>query len=445
MTLIEAVREGDADRVRALIHEGASLDAVDRYGRTALHHAVIDGRGDLVALLLGAGADVEAKDHPRGETPLMLACGPVPALGGDLGLVRQLIEGGADVNAVDRRGARPVYSLVRWNSESALRLLGEAGGELEPPGPDASPLTVALREGYVESAKYLLAQGCTPGPLALLDALTPREASASIVRLLLSSGVDVNVAGASDVRPLHVAAERGLTEVVDLLLQAGADITAEDLHGARAVHRAAMRGHTSLVVRFEDEWRRAFPERPLAELVSVTAIDRASGIDGAKRGKFLALDGHRGSLFYLLGLRDDEAGALRVLSDSFGMQRPPVGPLVIVKVEGVGRPDSVPNLRLVDSHARRLRGGDPVWFEQASSWGPGIGHYWERFPTEPVGATARLAVIDAEPAPSSEGGRWFRAELVRVLSYADGLCIAWEELRTGATNEVAGSDQLWPP
>lgn len=62
--------------VRALIDMGASLHAVDEYGRSALHFAVRRGHVGAVGVLLKLGAKVNLQAHPafgRREAALHLA------------------------------------------------------------------------------------------------------------------------------------------------------------------------------------------------------------------------------------------------------------------------------------------------------------------------------------------------------------------------------------
>jgi ankyrin repeat protein len=69
-----AVREFRVDVAKYLIENGANVNARDIHGNTPLSHAVFEsrGRGDMIALLLSAGADKSLKnDH--GVSPQELA------------------------------------------------------------------------------------------------------------------------------------------------------------------------------------------------------------------------------------------------------------------------------------------------------------------------------------------------------------------------------------
>ena len=70
--LIEAVKRGKLPIVVAFLEKGASANARDRQGGTALHWAVGGGHPEIVSLLLERGADAAAKDS-HGLTPLDVA------------------------------------------------------------------------------------------------------------------------------------------------------------------------------------------------------------------------------------------------------------------------------------------------------------------------------------------------------------------------------------
>lgn len=68
----QAVAAGDAARLAELLERGAEVDALDRYGQTALMLAARNGHFEAVHTLVDAGADLDhtAKHH---LSALMLA------------------------------------------------------------------------------------------------------------------------------------------------------------------------------------------------------------------------------------------------------------------------------------------------------------------------------------------------------------------------------------
>jgi len=70
MTLFRAITEGDLARVRDLIDGNPSLvSARDAGGATPLHWAAWHGNREMIELLTGVGADVNAYDRQYGATP----------------------------------------------------------------------------------------------------------------------------------------------------------------------------------------------------------------------------------------------------------------------------------------------------------------------------------------------------------------------------------------
>ena len=91
--LMRAALDGNTERVRELINQGADVNQRDDNGRTALMFAVVNRHSETVKVLLEHGADVNAKSN-QGGTALMGA-----AMNGELGMVQALLDKGADLDA----------------------------------------------------------------------------------------------------------------------------------------------------------------------------------------------------------------------------------------------------------------------------------------------------------------------------------------------------------
>ena len=173
--LIEAARSGDADDVRALLERGAGIAARDGSGATALVAAAYGNHVEAARLLIGAGADVNAKDSTE-QSAYLIATSEV---GDDSALLELTLDGGADVNAKDS-----------YNGTGLIR---------------------AADRGYVRIVRRLLETEIDVdhvnrlGWTALLEAIIlggGDERHTETVRVLVDGGVDVDLADRDGVTPL---------------------------------------------------------------------------------------------------------------------------------------------------------------------------------------------------------------------------------------------------
>ncbi len=112
-----AARRGDTQAVSELLRAGVDVNAVTRYGVTALTYASRHGHTAVVKLLLDAGANVNAADRFYHGTPLSAA-----ASEGHAEIVRLLLAHGAQ----HRDGA--LENAIYSGSEEIVAAILEAGG-----------------------------------------------------------------------------------------------------------------------------------------------------------------------------------------------------------------------------------------------------------------------------------------------------------------------------
>ncbi len=178
----------DADLIRTvelLVAHGARLNTVTPYGESALSVATNNGRFDVAAALLAAGAD----PAPLAWSPLHRAV----ALG-TADDVRAELAGGADLAARDR-----------W---------------------ERTPWLLGVAVGNVEKVRLLLAAGsdrrdrgrCGKPPLAY----AAEADDAVMLRSLLAAGFDPDQPSDSGETAVMAAVERGHLDAVGVLVAAGA-------------------------------------------------------------------------------------------------------------------------------------------------------------------------------------------------------------------------------
>lgn len=117
-----AAEAGCGEVVGVMLRVGVEAGLVDRGGHTALY-AVANGCGgeggpEVVRLLIGAGADVNACGGVMRATPLHMA-----ARRGHVGIAEALLAGGADAGARDKNGVTPWERAVRCRKAEVAALL----------------------------------------------------------------------------------------------------------------------------------------------------------------------------------------------------------------------------------------------------------------------------------------------------------------------------------
>jgi len=108
---------------RLASHQNASLEAADRDGLTALHLAVINGRGHpraklaLVRCLLAAGARADGAADNQGDTALHNAC-----LRGSHSIAELLLRRGASPLRANDAGDTPLHTVARYGGAERRRI-----------------------------------------------------------------------------------------------------------------------------------------------------------------------------------------------------------------------------------------------------------------------------------------------------------------------------------
>jgi uncharacterized protein len=132
LDLPEAAATGDVARLRELLGSDHAAAAKERAnsrsadGWPLLHLAAAFADRETVLTLLNAGADVRQVS----ETPMRNeALHALLALSKDADVTRLLIERGADVNAAQTAGYRPLHQAAVAGREDLVRMLLDAGAD----------------------------------------------------------------------------------------------------------------------------------------------------------------------------------------------------------------------------------------------------------------------------------------------------------------------------
>jgi len=303
--LMLAVRENHPDAVELLLRLGATVDASTRSGpipdfvppckgtgcgsegvginrgglpdrgrrnaarggMTPLLYAARDGRRQIAAMLIAAGADIE-RPEVNGIAPLLMAI-----LNNHLGVARVLLEAGADPNKDDFWGRTPLFAAVEYRN---LDMNNRDEDSPTDNGVDRAPL-LDLIEQLIDagadvnartrevppSRRWLYSLGDVSwvdftGQTPFLRAALSGDTDA--MRLLLSSGADPGIPTFAGTTALMAAAgvnwvvaqtytesPAKLLEAIAMCLELGADINASNSMGLTALLGAANRGSNDII------------------------------------------------------------------------------------------------------------------------------------------------------------------------------------------------------
>nr|XP_020654954.1 ankyrin repeat and SOCS box protein 16 isoform X1 [Pogona vitticeps] len=199
------VSRGYRDCVKHLLLQGADVDAIVG-GKAALHDSCADHRAECTRLLLNYSANP---------------------------------------NILSEEGLAPLHLCTTQESLPCAQMLLEYGALVNQNTRDrrASPLHVAAKHGLDDHVKLYLCYGANighrnrEGETALNSACAsadkPEEAGRyyRVVKRLLESGADAQIAGRKNHTPLHNACSNCHIRIVELLLQHGADVNVSNCAG----------------------------------------------------------------------------------------------------------------------------------------------------------------------------------------------------------------------
>ena len=236
-----AVRADDLDTTLMLIRAGANVNAANRYAITPLSIAATNANAPLVEALLKSGANANS-EGPDGETALMTA-----ARAGNPDIVRALIARGASANATERwQGQTALMWAATENNAAAVKVLLDHGAD---PAIRSKQLTfLDYRYETNGMAVFQLPKG---GWTALMYAA--RENAMDAVAAMADLKVDLNATSQPEgSTALQLAIINVHYDLARLLLDKGADPNVPDSTGMTALYAAVdMRAPANMLTRPE--------------------------------------------------------------------------------------------------------------------------------------------------------------------------------------------------
>lgn len=219
--------------------------------------------------------------------------------------LEKLLKSPRSPNTRDAEGQTPLHHAAEHGHVEPMRLLLEAGAEIDTPS--KTPLHAAVESGHLEAVRFLVQNGaqkdvlddfgCTPLGLAVqnehLDLvrflveegankdelfnkrhgttalhIEAESGNLDMVRFLVAIGCDKDATDDSGGTPLHRAAEADRLDIVRFLVESGACRHSTDEDGKTALDLASESGHAEVVRRFLSEFEAESPSRKVPRVGS---------------------------------------------------------------------------------------------------------------------------------------------------------------------------------
>ena len=244
--LLLAVSNRLVGDVKLLLSHGANINAFcfdNEIGTniTALCGAAMYGNDTMVELLIGEGADVDARDED-GTTGLIAAAKVFHG-----SMAKMLLQRGANVEATDNDGNTALLMAADRGSLNGLRdivplyIEQTEDEELDDDETDLcaeyDAASIWLKENHPDIDEEAYSEWITAScewPLGVLP-------------LLVEHGANVNAQRHDGNTPLILASKKGELEMVLVLLANGANVELENKQGMTALRVACANGHAAIV------------------------------------------------------------------------------------------------------------------------------------------------------------------------------------------------------
>lgn len=222
-----------------------------------------DSEGNTLAhLLILAGMNLLEVDrlqlhlpNHQGQTPLHLAAGKK-----NIENVKKLIGklSKEELNAIDHKGRTPIFSAIENKQIESLRLLAEAGADLNHwDNQLTTPLLLACEKRSLAMVRILNENKVNLNQIGTVNQVTPlhfliRQGQTEIARYLIIQGANPHVLTGKGISTLHLAAKIGNVELLYLLKAKGVSLNLRDKKGFQIKHRAAFQGNTAVLEAVSD-------------------------------------------------------------------------------------------------------------------------------------------------------------------------------------------------
>ncbi|TTN01723.1 E3 ubiquitin-protein ligase mib1 [Bagarius yarrelli] len=278
-----ASQNGHVDVLKLLLKHNVDLEAEDKDGDRAVHHAAFGDEGSVIEVLHRGGADLNARNKRR-QTPLHIAVNK-----GHLQVVKTLLDFGCHPSLQDSEGDTPLHDAISKKRDDMLSVCWRLELMLPSPTTTASMLFITQRcgetpdvrmQGAWSTPRFPVSESNETNEIILWDNEHDQDFNATLKLTLLSSHlvemlpithqaprIAMRVLLSKLPRPwivdekkddgytaLHLAALNNHVEVAELLVHQGnASLDIQNVNQQTALHLAVERQHTQ-IVRVSDCW-----------------------------------------------------------------------------------------------------------------------------------------------------------------------------------------------
>ena len=208
-------------------------------GKSCLLLSVEHGRGKICRRLLELGTSkVNTADH-HGTTPLQAAC-----TNGFVGIVKDLIDYGADVNMPGYCGTVPFHDVIASGSAEIVNILFNHGAYINITEPYyyQTPLMWACQAGLTDIVKIFLYQGADVNVKDYMGWTCVHHAGMAndmlLYELFRDADAHFDELDNEGNTPLHVAAEYGSVQFANALLEGCCNPSIQNIAGNQPAHIA---------------------------------------------------------------------------------------------------------------------------------------------------------------------------------------------------------------
>lgn len=265
----------------SLFRDGADINAIDKYGNTALHNAISIERLDLFKFLMTKNPNVTilndnnqlaldiANEKGNSEIIYILSIATRYSLStkldndlllaarlGFVEKVKESIENNANVDTCNSDGVSALHmSSIIGNLEIIEYLIKNGANVNTLDINKATPLHMTALHKHPKALKFLLEEGADINSLDIYNTpplhystMTDTPKSYEIITHLLEKGADPNLHGEADFPFIYKMTHRGYKEIVNIILKKITNINEvyKESH-ATSLHIAAATGYTKIV------------------------------------------------------------------------------------------------------------------------------------------------------------------------------------------------------